>query len=136
MHQTADMSRASRQCAIESGMRSPEFQLAERNGGIDVLRGISILLVIFNHVGIRMPLARSALAGVLPAWLISVLNWRGYEAVFVFFVISGFLITGMSLQRWGSLNRIGIRGFYARRFARIAPLLVAVVFVLSALGNV
>jgi peptidoglycan/LPS O-acetylase OafA/YrhL len=91
------------------------------------------LLVIFNHVGIRIPLGHSSLAGALPAWMISVLNWRGYEAVFIFFVISGFLITGMSLQRWGNLNRIGIGGFYGRRFARIAPLLVTVVLVLSVL---
>ena len=114
-------------------LRSPEFHLSERNGGIDALRGMSILLVIFNHIGIRIPLAKSALAGVLPAWMISVLNWRGYEAVLVFFVISGFLITGMSMQRWGSLNRIGIGGFYARRFARIAPLLAAVILMLSVL---
>ena len=125
--------RATAEWMMDVRLVSPEFQLSERNRGIDALRGLSILLVIFNHIGIRIPLAHSALAGVLPAWILSVLNWRGYEAVFVFFVISGFLITGMSLRRWGSLDRIGIGGFYARRFARIAPLLVTVVLVLSVL---
>nr|WP_253260812.1 acyltransferase [Rhodanobacter glycinis] len=118
---------------MDDRLSSPEFQLPERNRGIDALRGISILLVILNHIGIRMPLAHTAFARVLPIGLIDVLNWRGYEAVFIFFVISGFLITGMSLQRWGGLTRIGIGGFYGRRFARIAPLLLALVLVLSVL---
>jgi peptidoglycan/LPS O-acetylase OafA/YrhL len=113
--------------------RSPEFQLSERNRGIDALRGVSILLVIFNHIGIRIPLTHSVLTDFLPHWLIQVLTGRGYEAVFIFFVISGFLITGMSLRRWAGFTRIGIGGFYGRRFARIAPLLVLVVFVLSVL---
>ncbi|MGH8274272.1 MAG: acyltransferase family protein, partial [Gammaproteobacteria bacterium] len=118
---------------MNSSLASPEFQTSKRNHGIDALRGISILLVIFNHIGIRIPLAKTAVGAVLPHWLINVLNWRGYEAVFIFFVISGFLITGMSLQRWGSLNRIGAGGFYGRRFARIVPLLVTLVLVLSVL---
>lgn len=124
---------AARESAIDFSLTSPEFQLSERDRGIDALRGISILLVIFNHVGIRIPLTHTVLASVLPIWLIDVLNGRGYEAVFIFFVISGFLITGMSLRRWGGLNRIGIGGFYGRRFARIVPLLVTLVLVLSVL---
>ncbi|MGH8128553.1 MAG: acyltransferase family protein, partial [Gammaproteobacteria bacterium] len=118
---------------MDSSLSSPEFQISERNHGIDALRGISILLVILNHFGIRVPLAKTAVGAVLPLWLTNVLNWRGYEAVFIFFVISGFLITGMSLQRWGSLNGVGVGGFYGRRFARIVPLLLTLVLVLSVL---
>jgi peptidoglycan/LPS O-acetylase OafA/YrhL len=51
--------------------------------------------------------------------------------VFVFFVISGFLITGNALRRWSSLGGIDRRAFYARRFARIAPCLVLLLAVLS-----
>lgn len=118
---------------IDPDLRSPEFQRTQRNPGIDALRGVSILLVIIHHIAIRIPLTRTPLSEVLPSWLIGAIDARGYEAVFIFFVISGFLITGMSLQRWGSLSRIGMGGFYARRLARIAPLLLGLVLVLGAL---
>ncbi len=111
----------------------PAHARAERNPGIDLLRGLSILFVILNHLGLRIPLLQSALAVVLPTWFLSRLNYNGYEAVFVFFVISGFLITGNALQRWGSLDRIDVRAFYARRFARIMPCLLSLLAVLSVL---
>lgn len=104
-----------------------------RNPGIDLLRGLAIVLVVFNHLGLRIPLRKTALADVLPTWLLSRLNYNGYEAVFVFFVISGFLIAGNALRRWSSLERIDMRAFYARRFARIVPCLLALVAVLSVL---
>ncbi|MBB6187397.1 acyltransferase [Rhodanobacter sp. MP7CTX1] len=122
-------------------MRSTESSLPgavnaqrdERNPGIDLLRGISILLVVLHHTGLRIPLKHTALAGFLPRGLLDGLNYNGYEAVFVFFVISGFLITGNTLKRWGSLDRIDVKAFYARRFARIVPCLLLLVVVLSEL---
>ncbi len=104
-----------------------------RNPGIDLLRGLSILFVILNHLGLRIPLKKSALADVLPPWFLSRLNYNGYEAVFVFFVISGFLIAGNALQRWGGLAQIDVRAFYARRFARIVPCLLVLIAVLAVL---
>ncbi|OOG66444.1 acyltransferase [Rhodanobacter sp. B04] len=106
---------------------------ARRNPGIDLLRGLSILFVILNHLGLRIPLKKTALADVLPPWFLSRLNYNGYEAVFVFFVVSGFLIAGNALQRWGGLERIDLRAFYARRFARIVPCLLALLAVLAVL---
>ncbi|HTM27906.1 MAG TPA: hypothetical protein VL097_00930, partial [Rhodanobacter sp.] len=42
-----------------------------RNPGIDLLRGLAIVLVVFNHLGLRIPLKKTALADVLPTWLLS-----------------------------------------------------------------
>jgi peptidoglycan/LPS O-acetylase OafA/YrhL len=104
-----------------------------RNPGIDLLRGLSILLVILNHLGLRIRLVKTLHGGVLPSQLLNDLTFNGSEAVFIFFIISGFLIASNSIQRWGSLGAIDTRAFYARRAARILPCLVALVAILSAL---
>jgi peptidoglycan/LPS O-acetylase OafA/YrhL len=51
----------------------------------------------------------------------------------VFFAISGFLITLTSLRRFGSLARMRASRFYRIRFARIAPLFLLLLAVLSVL---
>ena len=104
-----------------------------RHAGIDRLRGLAIVLVVLHHLGLRMPLRQTALGDWLPRRLLDALNYNGYEAVFVFFVISGFLIAGNALDRWGDLARIDQRAFYRRRATRILPCLLALVAVLAAL---
>lgn len=104
-----------------------------RNAGIDLLRGVAILLVVLNHVGIRIPLSKTLLADWLPKTFLRDLNYNGYEAVFVFFVISGFLITRRAFEHWGGLRAISLREFYVRRGARILPALLALVAVLAVL---
>lgn len=100
---------------------------------IDVLRGLSILAVIVHHINLRIRIERTELGAHLPRVVIQDLGWNGYNGVIVFFAVSGFLITSMSLRRWNSLNAIKPKEFYRLRFARIAPCLVALLAVLSAL---
>jgi peptidoglycan/LPS O-acetylase OafA/YrhL len=68
-----------------------------RNGRIDLLRGVSILLVVIHHLALRISLGSGPLGAVLPKRVIDGFCFHGYEAVFVFFVLSGFLITSLIL---------------------------------------
>jgi peptidoglycan/LPS O-acetylase OafA/YrhL len=104
-----------------------------RDPGIDLLRGLCIVLVVLHHTGLRIGLKHSVLAPLLPKWFLDAFIWNGLEAVFIFFVISGFLIASNTIARWGSLAGIDRRAFYRRRAARILPALLILVAVLAAL---
>lgn len=101
-----------------------------RSPGIDALRGASILLVVIHHLGLRIPLHKTGAAAWLPVPVLKGLIYNGYEAVFIFFVISGFLITRHTLERDGALHSIDWRAFYVRRVARILPCLLGIVVLL------
>ena len=103
----------------------------KHNSGIDTLRGIAILSVILLHINIRIPFSVTSLGSILPPVIYKVLFWSGYYGVCIFFVISGFLITTSTLRKWGTLPTISLRGFYTMRFARIVPLLIGLLLILS-----
>jgi peptidoglycan/LPS O-acetylase OafA/YrhL len=103
----------------------------QRVDGIDLIRGLAIFFVLMNHVNIRLLLAKVPYTQGIPKQLVSSLVWNGQFGVQMFFAVSGFLITTISLRRWGSLNRIRACDFYLMRVARIAPLLLLLLIVLS-----
>lgn len=105
----------------------------QRFDTIDLLRGLSILAVILLHGALRLRFAGYTLEPDLPRWLYHLLFWNGNNGVTVFFAVSGFLITHGSIRRFGSLANVPPGVFYRFRFARIAPLLLALLAVLSLL---
>ena len=82
---------------------------------IQGLRAFAVLLVIFYHSG---------LPG-LPG---------GFVGVDVFFVISGYLITGLLLREIDKAGDISLPRFYARRFQRLLPAAVLVLMATTAIA--
>jgi len=107
-----------------------------RNYKIDILRGVSILLVLIHHFNIPYKLHDTVLGVHIFGESLSTLIARnGNYGVTMFFVISGFLITQHTLQRSGSLAQIQLKDFYVRRIARIMPCLVLLVAMVGFLGS-
>lgn len=111
----------------------PPTPAGERISGLDALRGIAILLVLTHH----------AFASLLPADVRSMSTgfqalvwWTGFGhlGVHLFFVLSGFLISGMLVAHRGDASYY--RPFYARRAARILPAYLAMVALLWCSGAI
>jgi len=104
-----------------------------RIDGVDLLRGVAILTVLMNHVNMQLIFADVPYTQGLPEQLVHTLVWSGQYGVQIYFVVSGFLIASTTLRRWGSVAPVDPKGFYQLRFARIAPLLLLLLAVLSGL---
>lgn len=104
-----------------------------RLDGVDLIRGFSILAVVLLHISIFAHREHIGVGQALPAWLRYLLFSNGGNGVSAFFVVSGFLITLISIRRFGSLAQMRAGSFYRIRFARIGPLLLLLLAVLSAM---
>lgn len=85
----------------------------ERIPSLDGLRAISISLVLISHLAGTRNFPLSATQGNF--WAL------GEFGVVVFFVISGFLITGLLLDEVAKTGQIHLGRFYLRRTLRIFP---------------
>src|SRR5580693_7695760 len=87
---------------------------------VEGLRAVAVLLVVLYHASVP------GLSG-------------GYVGVDVFFVISGFVITGLLLRERAASRATSLLSFYGRRIRRILPaatlvIVVTVVATYAALG--
>ncbi len=101
----------------------PSIRNDQRNVIIDSLRGLSILMVVFAHFSLLGLLTGDHYAKVFGRTVANIGNGMGYYGVGIFFVISGFLITRISIKRYGALPSIDFTNFWWLRFSRIMPLL-------------
>src|SRR5436309_13667674 len=82
---------------------------------VDGLRAVAVLAVIGFHA--------------FPRWVPG-----GFVGVDVFFVISGFLISGILFTQCEQ-GRLDLVGFYVRRIRRIFPALIVVLIAVALLGS-
>lgn len=80
---------------------------------LDGIRAVAVVLVILFHLGYR--------------WITG-----GFIGVDVFFVLSGYLITGLLVDELTRTGRVDLAHFYARRVRRLLPAAVLVVVVVLA----
>ena len=104
--------------SVEAGSRveSLASPVRQKIPQLDAVRGIAILVVLAHNLH-----AFSS----LPLSLFSKYGWMGVD---LFFVLSGFLITGILLDSKTSENYF--RNFYARRCLRIWPLYYSVLILM------
>jgi peptidoglycan/LPS O-acetylase OafA/YrhL len=82
---------------------------------IQALRAIAVVLVILDHMTLLQRLPGHPEGGFI--------------GVDIFFVLSGFLITGGLIREASATGRISYAGFYSRRARRILPMAVVVAVV-------
>ncbi|OZD85773.1 acyltransferase [Rhodococcus sp. 05-339-2] len=87
---------------------------SHRRSDIQGLRMVAVLLVIVDHL----------------------FGWPqgGFIGVDVFFVVSGFLITGLLLREYDKTQTISFAGFYRRRIRRIMPIATLVLVMACVAG--
>src|SRR5580693_8687899 len=84
------------------GMRGPHLLQTGFRADIEGLRAVAVLAVVLFHAGVP---------GV----------GGGYIGVDVFFVISGFLITGLLWREASTAGTVRLRRFYGARARRLLP---------------
>lgn len=89
--------------------------------GLNELRAIAALCVVFHHLE-----QYNSQINVINLFGVNGVSYfiinLGKNAVYLFFVLSGFLITYLLLLEKETKNKINIRNFYLRRIFRIWPL--------------
>jgi peptidoglycan/LPS O-acetylase OafA/YrhL len=81
---------------------------------IQGLRGVSVLAVIIFHLAVGLP--------------------GGFIGVDIFFVISGFLMTGIISDEFTRRGTLSFGEFYSRRIRRIFPALLVMILLTTGLG--
>lgn len=82
-----------------------------RNTGLDLLRLLAVVLVIGRHMSLPPE----------PGWIPVAVQTGGWVGVDLFFVLSGFLISGLLFREYSASGGIRLGRFLARRAFKIYP---------------
>jgi peptidoglycan/LPS O-acetylase OafA/YrhL len=112
-----------------------------RSGALDILRAIAILLVLGQHLSpVKLGSARlSTDWGQLSFplnYILSAIDRGGWTGVDLFFVLSGFLISGLLFEEHRRTGSISFKNFFIRRGFKIYPpyyLMIALAIVIPML---
>lgn len=112
--------------ARDAGIRTwqPMTPESGRSAHLDGLRGVAILLVVAAHLTNKLPRFPGG----------EFLGSVGGLGVYVFFALSGYLITGILTREHQRDGRISLKNFYVRRTLRILPAFYAAFLALVALA--
>jgi peptidoglycan/LPS O-acetylase OafA/YrhL len=100
-----------------AAVQGPQGLPGAYRADIEGIRGIAVLLVVLFHVGVP------GLSG-------------GFIGVDIFFVLSGYLITGLLVNEVQTRRRVNFLHFYARRARRLLPASALVLLVTIAAAAV
>lgn len=92
-----------------------DYRLGYR-ADVEGLRAVAILLVVAGHAKV--------------AWLAG-----GFIGVDAFYVLSGYLITGLLVQEIHTTGELRFANFYGRRLRRLMPALLLMLVVACVLGR-
>jgi peptidoglycan/LPS O-acetylase OafA/YrhL len=98
---------------------------------IDILRAIAVFLVLGRHISTCPPEISRTVHGVTETWIRG--GWIGVD---LFFVLSGFLVSGLLFREYDRFGKIDAKRFLIRRGFKIYPpfwLLILTTVVLSLL---
>ncbi len=93
----------------KSGATKPQWRQ-----DIQGMRGVTMIVIVLFHAGLPIP--------------------GGFVSLDAFFVISGFVITGMLLREHSKYGKVSLVSFYLRRFKRLTPALIFMVSVVMVLA--
>jgi peptidoglycan/LPS O-acetylase OafA/YrhL len=110
--------------SFKANFQSIYQRRASNYASIDGIRALSILLVLVYHTFLVYDLSNphETVASILEklgwAWTWA---WNGDKGVDVFFVMSGFLISGILLKQYAKEGHLNLKNFYIRRYLRLTP---------------
>jgi peptidoglycan/LPS O-acetylase OafA/YrhL len=93
--------------------------------GLNELRSIAAFAVVFHHVELFK--SREKFGSLFETDARTFIQGLGKNGVYLFFVLSGFLITYLMLAELKKKDTIAVGFFYVRRFLRIWPLYYLIV---------